>query len=38
MLYNELGKSGLKVLEPMYTHNDDGSYTEEVKKMFGDDY
>lgn len=32
------GKSGLKVLAPMYTHNDDGSYTEEVKKMFGDDY
>ena len=32
------GKCGLKVLAPMYTHNDDGSYTEEVKKMFGDDY
>lgn len=32
------GKCGLKVLAPLYTHNDDGSYTEEVKKMFGDDY
>lgn len=32
------GNSGLKVLAPLYTHNDDGSYTLEVKKMFGDDY
>lgn len=29
------GKSGLKVLSPMYTHNDDGSYVDEVRKMFG---
>ena len=29
------GKSGLKVFSPMYTHNEDGSYTEEVRKMFG---
>lgn len=29
------GKSGLKVLNPLLTHNDDGSYTEEVRVMFG---
>ena len=29
------GKSGLKILDPIYVHNDDGSYTEEVLKMFG---
>jgi len=29
------GKTGLKVLSPMYTHNDNGSYTEEIRKMFG---
>ena len=28
------GKVGLKVLKPFYVHNDDGSYTKEVKKMF----
>ena len=32
------GKNGLKIMNPLYTHNDDGSYTTEVKKMFGDDY
>ena len=31
------GKNGLKVLPPLYTHNEDGSYTDEVRKMFGDD-
>lgn len=29
------GKSGLKVLSPLYTHNNDGSYVEEIRKMFG---
>ena len=29
------GRSGLKILSPMYTHNEDGSYTDEVRKMFG---
>ncbi|MBQ2872692.1 MAG: tRNA1(Val) (adenine(37)-N6)-methyltransferase [Bacilli bacterium] len=29
------GKTGLKLLSPMYTHNDDGSYTKEVRMMFG---
>ena len=29
------GKSGLKILDSIYVHNDDGSYTEEVLKMFG---
>ena len=29
------GKSGLKILDPLYVHNDDGSYTKEVLKMFG---
>lgn len=29
------GKSGLKILSPMYTHNDNGSYTDEVRVMFG---
>ena len=29
------GKSGLKILPPLYVHNDDGSYTDEVLKMFG---
>lgn len=28
------GKVGLKLLPPLYAHNDDGSYTEEVLKMF----
>ena len=29
------GKSGLKLLSPLIVHNEDGSYTEEVLKMFG---
>jgi len=28
------GNSGLKIETPLYAHNDDGSYSEEVKKMF----
>jgi len=31
------GKSGLKVLSPLISHNDDGTYTNEVRIMFGDD-
>lgn len=29
------GKVGLKVLAPLYVHNEDGSYTDEVLKLFG---
>ena len=29
------GKTGLKILPPLYVHNDDGSYTDEVLKIFG---
>ena len=28
------GNVGLKILPPLYAHNDDGSYTDEVLKMF----
>lgn len=28
------GNKGLKILPPLYTHNDDGSYTEEMKNYF----
>lgn len=28
------GKPGLKILPPLYVHNMDGSYTEEIKKYF----
>lgn len=28
------GKKGLKILPPLYSHNEDGTYTEEVKKYF----
>ena len=28
------GSVGLKLLPPLYAHNDDGSYTEEVLNMF----
>ena len=28
------GRPGLKILSPLYIHNNDGSYTEEVLKMF----
>ena len=31
------GNSGLKIESPLYAHNDDGSYTNEVRKMFGED-
>ena len=31
------GNVGLKILPPLYVHNNDGSYTDEVLKMFGDD-
>ncbi len=30
----KLGKPGLKVLNPLYTHTSEGEYTEEVKKFF----
>ena len=29
------GKSGLSILSPLYTHNDDGSYVDEIRDMFG---
>lgn len=29
------GKEGLKILPPLYIHNEDNSYTDEVLKMFG---
>ena len=29
------GKTGLKVLSPLYTHNNDGSYVDEIREMFG---
>ena len=29
------GNPGLKILSPLVVHNNDGSYTEEVLKMFG---
>lgn len=28
------GKKGLKILPPLYSHNKDGSYTDEIKKYF----
>ena len=28
------GKPGLKILPPIYTHNDNGEYTDEIKKYF----
>lgn len=31
------GKSGLKILPPVISHNGDGTYTDEVRVMFGDD-
>ena len=34
---NKNGKSGLKILSPVIVHNADGSYSEEIRKMFGDD-
>ena len=29
------GKTGLKVMSPLYTHNEDGSYVSEIREMFG---
>lgn len=31
------GNKGLKIEPPLYAHNDDGSYSNEVRKMFGED-
>ena len=31
------GNPGLKVLNPLIVHNEDGSYTKEVLKIFGSD-
>lgn len=28
------GKSGLKILPPLYSHKDDGDYTDEIKRFF----
>lgn len=30
------GKEGLKILSPLFVHDDDGAYSYEVKKMFGE--
>lgn len=30
------GNEGLKILPPLYVHDKDGNYTDEVKKMFGE--
>jgi len=31
------GNKGVKIEAPLYAHNDDGSYSQEVKKMFGEE-
>ena len=31
-----LGKTGLKIEPPLYTHNEDGSYSDEVKQLVGE--
>lgn len=31
------GNKGIKIEPPLYAHNDDGSYSNEVRKMFGED-
>lgn len=31
------GKKGLKIEQPLYAHNNDGSYSDEIKKMFGEE-
>lgn len=31
------GNKGLKIEAPLYAHNEDGSYSNEVRKMFGED-
>ena len=28
------GKKGLKILPPLYSHNNNGSYTDEIKNYF----
>ena len=28
------GKKGLKILPPLYSHNEDGTYTDEIQKYF----
>lgn len=30
------GKKGIKIEPPLYAHNDDGSYSDEVRRMFGE--
>ncbi|WP_342275394.1 tRNA1(Val) (adenine(37)-N6)-methyltransferase [Spiroplasma endosymbiont of Cantharis lateralis] len=30
------GNDGMKILEPLYIHNDDGTYKKEILEMFGD--
>ena len=30
------GQPGLKIEAPLYAHNQDGSYSNEVRKMFGE--
>ena len=29
------GSVGLKILSPLYIHNEDGSYVDEIREMFG---
>lgn len=31
------GKKGLKIESPLYAHNEDGRYSDEIKKMFGEE-
>lgn len=31
------GKKGLKIESPLYAHNEDGSYSDEIRKMFGEE-
>lgn len=31
------GNKGVKIESPLYAHNDDGSYTNEIRKMFGEE-
>lgn len=31
------GNPGLKILPPLYAHNEDGTYSDEVRKMFGEE-
>lgn len=34
---NKNGKDGLKILNPIVVHNADGTYSDVIRKMFGDD-